>query len=97
MSIGADPDVTPSWTSTRSCHDPANRVVVCCGSGGVGKTTTAAAMALRAAEDGRTVVVLTIDPAKRLAQALGLKDLGNNPHAGAAGSTRSRRRASCTR
>ena len=55
------------------------RVVVCCGAGGVGKTTTAAAMALRAAEYGRTVVVLTIDPARRLAQALGIKDLGNTP------------------
>src|SRR5882757_3187982 len=59
--------------------DTANRVVVCCGAGGVGKTTTAAAMALRAAEYGRTVVVLTIDPAKRLAQALGIEDLGNSP------------------
>ncbi len=59
--------------------DTANRVVVCCGAGGVGKTTTAAAMALRAAEYGRTVVVLTIDPAKRLAQALGIGDLGNTP------------------
>ena len=60
-------------------NDKANRVVVCCGAGGVGKTTTAASMALRAAEYGRTVVVLTIDPAKRLAQALGIKDLGNTP------------------
>jgi anion-transporting ArsA/GET3 family ATPase len=59
--------------------DRSNRVVVCCGAGGVGKTTTAAAMALRAAEYGRTVVVLTIDPAKRLAQALGIHDLGNSP------------------
>jgi anion-transporting ArsA/GET3 family ATPase len=59
--------------------DRANRVVVCCGAGGVGKTTTAAAMALRAAEYGRNVVVLTIDPAKRLAQALGVNDLGNTP------------------
>ena len=59
--------------------DTTNRVVVCCGAGGVGKTTTAAAMALRAAEYGRTVVVLTIDPAKRLAQALGINDLGNSP------------------
>jgi anion-transporting ArsA/GET3 family ATPase len=59
--------------------DTSNRVVVCCGAGGVGKTTTAAAMALRAAEYGRTVVVMTIDPAKRLAQALGIKDLGNTP------------------
>jgi anion-transporting ArsA/GET3 family ATPase len=59
--------------------DTTNRVVVCCGAGGVGKTTTAASMALRAAEYGRTVVVLTIDPAKRLAQALGIHDLGNAP------------------
>ena len=59
--------------------DRSNRVVVCCGAGGVGKTTTAAAMALRAAEYGRSVVVLTIDPARRLAQALGVKDLGNTP------------------
>jgi anion-transporting ArsA/GET3 family ATPase len=59
--------------------DTSNRVVVCCGAGGVGKTTSAAAMALRAAEYGRTVVVLTIDPAKRLAQALGINDLGNSP------------------
>ncbi|WP_409435533.1 ArsA family ATPase [Mycobacterium sp. SMC-14] len=59
--------------------DTSNRVVVCCGAGGVGKTTTAASMALRAAEYGRTVVVLTIDPARRLAQALGIDDLGNNP------------------
>jgi anion-transporting ArsA/GET3 family ATPase len=59
--------------------DKSNRVVVCCGAGGVGKTTTAAAMALRAAEYGRTVVVLTIDPARRLAQALGIDDLGNSP------------------
>ena len=55
------------------------RVVVCCGAGGVGKTTTAAALALRAAERGRWVVVLTIDPARRLAQSLGLRELTNNP------------------
>ncbi len=59
--------------------DPATRVIVCCGSGGVGKTTTSAALAIRAAERGRKVVVLTIDPAKRLAQALGLTILGNEP------------------
>ena len=59
--------------------DTTNRVVVCCGAGGVGKTTVAAAMALRAAEYGRTVVVLTIDPARRLAQAMGIDDLGNTP------------------
>jgi len=58
--------------------DPESRVIVCCGSGGVGKTTTAAARALRAAERGRQTVVLTIDPARRLAQALGLRELGNH-------------------
>ncbi|MGH3980248.1 MAG: ArsA family ATPase, partial [Pseudonocardiaceae bacterium] len=59
--------------------DPGIRVVVCCGAGGVGKTTTAAALALRAAERGRSVVVLTIDPARRLAQSLGLRELSNHP------------------
>src|SRR6201993_3897379 len=59
--------------------DTSNRVVVCCGAGGVGKTTTAAAMALRAAGYGRTGGGLAIDPAKRLAQALGISDLGNSP------------------
>ncbi|GAA1395492.1 ArsA family ATPase [Catellatospora coxensis] len=60
--------------------DPGVRIVVCCGSGGVGKTTTAAALALRAAEEhGRRTVVLTIDPARRLAQSLGLTELDNTP------------------
>lgn len=61
--------------------DPETSILVCCGSGGVGKTTTAAALALRAAEQGRTVCVLTIDPARRLAQALGLTELDNTPRA----------------
>jgi anion-transporting ArsA/GET3 family ATPase len=56
------------------------RIVVCCGAGGVGKTTTAAALALRAAErHGRRTVVLTIDPARRLAQSMGLTELDNTP------------------
>src|SRR5699024_10227780 len=55
------------------------RVVVCCGAGGVGKTTTAAALGLRAAERGRRVVVITVDPARRLAQSLGLASLDNSP------------------
>ena len=59
--------------------DPAIRIVVCCGSGGVGKTTTSAALAVRAADCGRRTAVLTIDPARRLAQALGLTELGNEP------------------
>lgn len=69
----------PALDMASILRDRSNRVVVCCGAGGVGKTTTAAAMALRAAEYGRTVVVLTIDPAKRLAQALGIRTLGNTP------------------
>ncbi|AUG78287.1 Anion-transporting ATPase [Kitasatospora sp. MMS16-BH015] len=59
--------------------NPKTRIVVCCGSGGVGKTTTAAAIGLRAAERGRKVVVLTIDPARRLAQSMGLTELDNTP------------------
>ncbi|ROZ98019.1 ArsA family ATPase [Gordonia sp. OPL2] len=59
--------------------DPGTRVVICCGAGGVGKTTTAAAMAMYAAEHGRTVAVLTIDPARRLAQSLGMSELTNDP------------------
>jgi anion-transporting ArsA/GET3 family ATPase len=60
--------------------DSGVRIVVCCGAGGVGKTTTAAALALRAAEQhGRRTVVLTIDPARRLAQSLGLTELDNRP------------------
>jgi anion-transporting ArsA/GET3 family ATPase len=60
-------------------RDPKTRVVVTCGSGGVGKTTTAAAMALMGAEAGRRTVVLTIDPARRLAQSMGLTELDNTP------------------
>lgn len=59
--------------------DPLIRTIVCTGSGGVGKTTTAAALGVRAAERGRRVCVLTIDPAKRLAQAMGLSRLDNSP------------------
>ncbi|WP_424213014.1 ArsA family ATPase [Streptomyces sp. BI20] len=59
--------------------DPNTRIVVCCGAGGVGKTTTAAALGLRAAERGRRVVVLTIDPARRLAQSMGIDSLDNTP------------------
>ncbi|MEU9617749.1 ArsA family ATPase [Streptomyces sp. NPDC098085] len=59
--------------------DPGIRIVVCCGSGGVGKTTTAAALGVRAAERGRKVVVLTIDPARRLAQSMGIDSLDNVP------------------
>jgi anion-transporting ArsA/GET3 family ATPase len=59
--------------------DRETKIIICCGSGGVGKTTTSAAIALRAAEAGRKVVVLTIDPARRLAQSLGVGELDNTP------------------
>jgi anion-transporting ArsA/GET3 family ATPase len=54
-------------------------IVICCGSGGVGKTTTAAAIAVEGARLGRKTVVVTIDPARRLADALGLAELTNEP------------------
>jgi anion-transporting ArsA/GET3 family ATPase len=59
--------------------NPKTRIIVCTGAGGVGKTTTAAALGLRAASMGRSVCVLTIDPARRLAQAMGLTSLDNVP------------------
>ncbi|WP_081685836.1 ArsA family ATPase [Candidatus Solirubrobacter pratensis] len=55
------------------------RIVICAGSGGVGKTTTAAAVAMGMAERGLRVAVVTIDPARRLANSLGLQELGNEP------------------
>lgn len=66
-------------------HDPvaecleSARLIVCSGPGGVGKTTTAAALGLRGALMGRKAIVLTIDPAKRLANSLGLSELTNKP------------------
>ncbi len=59
--------------------DRSVQIIVCCGSGGVGKTTTSAAIAMRAADAGRRVCVLTIDPARRLAQSMGLTELDNTP------------------
>ena len=73
------PATRPRSTSTRCSTTRAPSVIVCCGSGGVGKTTTSAALALRAAERGRKVVVLTIDPARRLAQSMGIEKLDNIP------------------
>jgi anion-transporting ArsA/GET3 family ATPase len=55
------------------------KIIVCCGTGGVGKTTLSAAVAFRAALLGKRTVVITIDPAKRLATSLGLKALGDEP------------------
>ena len=60
-----------------SLHD--KRVVVCCGPGGVGKTTVSSALALSLAESGKRVCVLTIDPARRLTDALGIEELDNTP------------------
>ena len=64
-------------SATALLHD--HRIVVCVGTGGVGKTTIAAALALLAARQGLRTLVLTIDPARRLADALGIAELGNEP------------------
>jgi anion-transporting ArsA/GET3 family ATPase len=72
-------NLPPPLDMDRLIDDRRTRIIVCCGSGGVGKTTTAAAVGLRAAERGRHVVVLTVDPARRLAQSMGLSSLDNTP------------------
>jgi anion-transporting ArsA/GET3 family ATPase len=64
----------------RRSEDRVPRVYVCAGPGGVGKTTVSAALALALADRGEKVAVVTIDPAKRLATALGLRELGGEPH-----------------
>ncbi len=68
---------TSGWTLADLVRD--KEIVVCTGSGGVGKTTTAAVLALEGARLGRKSVVVTIDPAKRLADALGLEGLSDSP------------------
>jgi anion-transporting ArsA/GET3 family ATPase len=75
----ARPDGAPELDVDALLGDLSTSIIVCCGSGGVGKTTTSAALALRAAEQGRRVVVLTIDPARRLAQSMGIEKLDNVP------------------
>ncbi len=72
-------DAVPALDIDPILDDRGTRIIVCCGSGGVGKTTTAAALGVRAAERGRRVVVLTIDPARRLAQSMGIDALDNTP------------------
>lgn len=79
MSISSLPETCPHLDIDALLADPSVQVIVCCGSGGVGKTTTAASLGLRAAEQGRKVCVLTIDPARRLAQSMGLTELDNTP------------------
>jgi anion-transporting ArsA/GET3 family ATPase len=70
----------PSSEATLAARLADKRVLVCVGAGGVGKTTTSAALALALAQGGRKVAVVTIDPAKRLASALGLERLASEPH-----------------
>jgi len=77
--VSEETKVAPRLDTDRLLDDPRTRIIVCCGSGGVGKTTAAAALGLRAAERGRHVVVLTVDPARRLAQSMGLSSLDNTP------------------
>ncbi|HZR50402.1 MAG TPA: ArsA-related P-loop ATPase [Streptosporangiaceae bacterium] len=69
----------PRLDLERIIDDRRTRIIVCCGSGGVGKTTAAAAIGLCAAERGRQACVLTVDPARRLAQSMGLTSLDNTP------------------
>src|SRR5437660_1139454 len=71
--------MAPGATHTLPAELRGKRVVVCLGAGGVGKTTVSAALALGLARQGRKVAVVTIDPAKRLAGALGLDSLGGEP------------------
>jgi anion-transporting ArsA/GET3 family ATPase len=75
----ADLEHVPVLDVDALLDDAGTHIIVCTGSGGVGKTTTSAALALRAAERGRKVVVLTIDPARRLAQSMGIEALDNVP------------------
>jgi anion-transporting ArsA/GET3 family ATPase len=70
--------VNPVMANTLESIVDDRHVVICCGTGGVGKTTTAAAIALEAARRGRRACVVTIDPARRLANALGLEALSNS-------------------
>ncbi len=77
LAVSANP--APDLDIDALIDDPDTGIIVCAGSGGVGKTTASAALALRAAERGRRVVVLTIDPARRLAQSMGIEALDNTP------------------
>ena len=74
-----DEDAAASGSSGLRARLTGKRVLVCVGAGGVGKTTTSAALALGLALRGQKVAVVTIDPAKRLAAALGLEELSGEP------------------
>jgi len=76
------PDSIPAARDEATFVDPLVRekkVIVCCGAGGVGKTTTAAALGVASAVQGRRVLVLTIDPARRLAEAMGIPEAARAP------------------
>jgi anion-transporting ArsA/GET3 family ATPase len=83
--LAGNPDYDPAMSGRKREPTPTEpltgkRVVICVGSGGVGKTTVSAALALGLAMRGRRVAVVTIDPANRLACALGLDELSGEPH-----------------
>lgn len=76
------PDTRPALREATTFVDglvAGKKIIVCCGAGGVGKTTTAAAIGVAAAVKGRRTLVLTIDPARRLAQAMGIPEAGRTP------------------
>ncbi|MBJ7282295.1 MAG: AAA family ATPase, partial [Acidimicrobiia bacterium] len=75
--LGTSAEHQPAITFTSLLAE--SRVIICAGSGGVGKTTTAAALAIQAARSGERSIVVTIDPAKSLADALGLPGLAPDP------------------
>jgi anion-transporting ArsA/GET3 family ATPase len=85
VSASRPPDVRPSLPETVPTflegQIRTRRVIVCCGAGGVGKTTTAAAIGVASATMGRKTLVLTIDPARRLAEAMGIPDSARAPAA----------------
>ena len=81
LDLSPEPGASPPPDGATSVAEliAGKRVVVCAGSGGVGKTTTSAALGMGAAALGAKVAVVTIDPARRLANSLGLAELGNEP------------------
>src|SRR3954451_21644293 len=71
---------TAPWLDVEALlADRSTEIIVCCGSGGVGKTTTSAALPLRATEHAPSLVALRTDPARRLPQSMGIERLDNTP------------------